>query len=244
MENPAENQTIWKDYFEKQLPLSFRNHEDAYIQAAKYFYEMNPSILDPQQPKTFVLGGSHPRVGNEAPFMEFCQDLHKNPEDHQVLIDMNLQALTGSTNKQIPNRAEAKLEALPFDKSVDFLILDRVLELMEPEQIRKFAESASHALTPDGLILAATSKPSIIPFLDRIAHSRHYQRVRMRPRKEIESFTGGHLKTVLVADAQTLHNRGHNFALMAFARKDSSFPVFSGKPLNFTGISFPGAQGK
>lgn len=145
----------WNRYY-LEPTVSFRDGLENYGAALSSLRRINPDILDPDTPKTFLLGGFHPYNGTPMEFLYFCEKIHPNNSDQIIFLDMNPQAVESAPKRNTTKAVLGKLEELPFDKStIDFMFLDFTPYFMSNEQINAFATKANDVLTKNGLVLIA-----------------------------------------------------------------------------------------
>lgn len=151
----------WKEYYQSQC-TPFAEQTSGYRRVIGKLKEGNPKFLDPKKPQRFVLGGFFPTNGSGEQFIEFCQEIHPNPADTFIFLDMNRRPLESAPR---PTKVQALLERPPFRReTIDALFLDYTLYLMNDEQVWNSNISALNYLTRGGAILAATpARPPLAP---------------------------------------------------------------------------------
>ena len=121
----------WAYYYGESV-RSFRSQKNVYKSSIEHIDFDCPSVLAPDQPKRFVLGGFHPYNGTPEDFKRFCCELHLNPKDMHIYLDMNRLPLESIERRFGEYRIQALIESLPFnDSSVDFLFLDFTVDFKE-----------------------------------------------------------------------------------------------------------------
>jgi len=213
----------WEEYYQER-PISFGASNEAYLLAFRGLREILEGFLPPENPATFVLGGFHPIYGTPQSFKEFCEEIHPNPNDRHIFLDMNRYPLE-SLGPQYPLRVQARLEDMPFaDDSVDVFFLDYTLEFMSDPKVRKFAREAAKCLKRNGVLVCSVSVP-IVPELSPM--SRYFGRIKNRvqtfPRSEeqIGKLLDPFLRVVLSVEYEISRSPQ---SVLVFGRPDSDFP--------------------
>lgn len=151
----------WAKYYDSKI-LHFGQSENDYEKAMRDLSE-GSNLLDPNSPKTFLLGGFVPFNGTPESFEKFCKKMHPNPQDKHIYLDINSQPFANPTARP---GVQASLENLPFkENSVDFIFLDGTVDFMSDEAVRGFAQNAARVLSPRGLILMVKSDPKETRFI-------------------------------------------------------------------------------
>jgi hypothetical protein len=163
MSNPEGDLLRWNNFYEKASISSFEKRKFYYKQAINCLSLQNPELLTISEPKKFVLGGVCATNNSYPSFKQLCQDIHPNPDDVHIVIDMNYSPLSNLIHNTELSRIESvtesmfiqtTLEKLPFsDQSIDFIFLDGTLEYMNNEQVESFAQSADKILAKNGVVL-------------------------------------------------------------------------------------------
>lgn len=154
----------WNEYYQNKC-ISFEEQAQGYKKLVTACANQNPSLLDQRKPKVFVLGGFFPTNGTPEQFRDFCQQIHPNPNDRHILLDMNrypLETVDDSTPK-----LQANIAALPFKRnSLDVIVLDFTTHFMRDEEVELLALDAKRTLKPNGLVLSAIPSRKPLDLLD------------------------------------------------------------------------------
>lgn len=211
----------WDRYYKEYEPTPFGENKDLYLNILRGMAQNYPSILDPQLPKRFVLGGFHPYNGTPDDFKRFCEELHPNPNDILVYLDMNRFPLTAAkVDGRAPTyRVQASLECLPFqDNKVDFIILDFTVDYMDPQKLADFSRSAAFSLSRNGLVLVTKTFPQGLEHLK--------QRYPRLPQLTLHPRYVGDLIDTMSSLKLVEASIGYKSSITIFARKDSSFKTY------------------
>ena len=229
-----------REFYERTSPISLGDQGFAYQRALEHMLGENPTILDPSQPRLFVLGGFHPYNGTPQAFIEFCQRNHPNPDDTHVFLDINSQPLEALNPQRYPNRIQTGVENLDRHfkpESIDLLFMDCTLNFMNPDQARQFAQTASRTLSKNGLVLAtirSRKRDSLLNWFmkDKVLTSTRYgMKVFYYSDEQAKALITGHLKLSLIADFKP--DLGTSNTLLALSRPDSPFSTHQGYPYYF-----------
>lgn len=204
----------WKEYYSRPDIRPFAENYSAYVWAIHKLIPHNPTLLDPDAPTTFLLGGFTPSNSTRFDFEHFAHSIHPHP----TLIFLDQNSLPLSITRH-PNRIQAKLENLPFDKnSIDFMFLDHTQQFMDNASLELFFQSASSILRPNGLLLMSNNE-KIIPLPTAILDL--FEKVPTFYRKSEEICKLTSLKPVLKINAASND-------LLVFSRQDSCYESHKG----------------
>lgn len=217
----------WERYYQEAV-MPFSEQAFAYERGLKYLTEKKGlTLLNPENPLTFVLGGFHPGSTSATDFQEFCCKIHPNPHDKHVYLDMNHRPFKFLSEGR--RGVRAPLESLPFSHgSVDVIFLDFTQEFMNDRQLAEFSASANQVLTDNGLVVLSADCPLFV-FQRRLAERTKWGKMGTHPKKmeKILKLTSS-LKPVYRALASKKDSSC--FDLLILARKESPLPQFLGDP--------------
>lgn len=217
----------WKEYYER-VPISFGDQLAAYNAAIAFIRANCDKILDPQKNLSFILGGFHPLSTTAQNFLDFCHQIHPNPNDKYILLDINSEPF----KKNLPKdgwKIQARLEELPFSKeSIDFIFLDFTLDFMKKSQVRKFVKVASWCLRSNGLLIVSVNEPLIgdhFSPLSRIIFS-FQNRVPTFPRssKQVIKLLSSDFRLLLTVESEV--NCSPTRIVVFCERQNTTFPTF------------------
>jgi len=212
----------WEEYY-RTRPISFEDSIDAYRLAFEGLRDILKNFLPQERPATFVLGGFHPFSGTPQAFQRFCQEIHPNPRDRRIFLDMNRYPLNQLDPKPFPLRVQGRLEDLPFaDDSVDAFFLDYTLEFMDDPRVKGFAGRAAECLKRNGVLVCSVSVP-IIPELSPM--SRYFDRMK----NKVPVFPRGTGNVELLKPLRLIFRVEYEISrspqnVLVFCRPDSNFP--------------------
>ena len=215
----------WGKYYENNEIIPFGAHRLIYTAALDRLSLANPDLLAIKKPKNFLLGGFHPQNGSLKDFIDLCLELHSNPDDLYLAMDMNTEPLKQIAKNPGTLGIRARLESLPLaSASVDVAFLDGTLDLINPKQAQLFFSRCQEILRPEGLVLATISDP-LSPFL----YNAYYTfetgaRYQARSLKETLSLVSSSLKPVLVAEAESSVPSSASHTLIVFSKLGSLYP--------------------
>lgn len=143
----------WQEYYREVAPSSI-------------FSETPPEKIErflqtlPQSEKekiTVVVGGFHPKSSLTSSLPNFLTSTYPSQKTNLVFLDMNFFPLTQISSL---NKIRARVEEPPFpSSSIDIFLLDFTFNFMTDEQIKLFAQNVNEILSPQGLVIASSSKP-------------------------------------------------------------------------------------
>lgn len=234
----------WERYYERTDVHSFGARAYGYKRALGTLGILwpearTPQILDPQKQLTFVLGGFFPHNGTPQQFEAFCREIHPNPEDKHVFVDINSEPLDALPDDAYPNKMQAPLQNLHLP-GIDFLFMDETVLFMQPTDVTRLAENMSRQLSEYGLILMASKAVLRKPFItDFRLRRRHSVQAQAYSPKRITRLTQDHLKTVLVGTTKVgIDAEQTNIVLLS--RKDNNYPTHSGREYGYFS-DYPGS---
>ncbi len=202
-------QISWEKYYSETSVISFEENSFQYSYLALLLSDQVPSIIDPREPKNFLLGGFYPYNKTPEAFQECSRTIHKNPRDRLIYLDFNpqpLQALPASI------KMRSTLLNLPFQSSIDFMFLDYTTDFMSDEQVAAFSTSAATALRRNGVSLIALRNTEVLR-----QQARQMPYIPAYPRTQDE-LVG------LLRDMKFLGSmEGHEGEVLAFAPPSSDF---------------------
>jgi len=209
----------WAYYYGESV-RSFRSQKNVYKSSIEHIDFDCPSVLAPDQPKRFVLGGFHPYNGTPEDFKRFCCELHLNPKDMHIYLDMNRLPLESIERRFGEYRIQALIESLPFnDSSVDFLFLDFTVDYMNDEQLKRLSQCSSVSLSPNGLMFITKTWPPDIKELQR-----------KHPQLTLHPWYVGELIAMMPNLKLVGFSCGYDSSLITMARKDSPFKNYTLSP--------------
>ncbi len=223
--DPASKESVlivygWNKYYSEPAS-SFRESDSSYRDSLSYLSHFNPFLLDPDLPKTFMIGGFHPFNGTPMEFMYFCRTIHSNANDQHIFVDANPEAINAAPKGPTIKSVQSSLEKLPFDmSSIDFMFLDYTPYFMSDEEISLFANKASEILTDNGVALIA-KRYNYFEISNTQSADNNYSIPRF-PRK-LEDLLSLMLPLKPVGFTRKDSNSDHA-TYIVFAKKDSIYP--------------------
>lgn len=222
----------WQEYYKWTRPISFKDQEHAYSKSVEKLSDLQPEILNPGSPLTFVLGGFHPSVNTAESFKDFCERIHGNPLDRHIFLDMNLYPPASLDPKVFPYRIRAKLEEPVFvSSSIDFIFLDRTFNFMSPKQIQEFTSRIGQSLKRDGLIFATFTSSLFFSGKSLLSSLVNHTPTIIYTPAKVKRLCSS-LKTVMEAEYEAGFTG--EFTCLAFSRPDSILPQYQEAPYFFS----------
>ncbi|MCR4324461.1 MAG: class I SAM-dependent methyltransferase [Candidatus Curtissbacteria bacterium] len=224
------------DYYSvaERSPISIGSQRIAYNRSWSNIHGRHNDVrvgVQENQP-VFVLGGFNHNSDTPAEFARFSDAIAgdiRSKRPKLVYLDMNREPLTVGLEG---DPVEARLESLPFkDGSVDFMVLDRTVNFMDPKQVEGFSRSAAKVLSRNGLIFATFSQPTLFhigEFLDSLHHKADVYKYNY---DELCKLTGTYLKPVLFAEVDADYIK--DYFTVVFSRRDSEYSRHQGQPYLF-----------
>lgn len=208
--------TRWPEYYKLKVS-HFGERDKSYRRALNYLVQQTPDFLSPRDGKTFLLGGFHPSRGTPQDFIDFCRNLHPNPKDKHLFIDINYQPVRMLRKEFTKFRVQAALENLPFSEgSIDMIFLDGTATYMSNEALNSFSQGADKVLSENGVVLVG--KPSrweVLQLIDR------YPFIKSYPRTTLEVYES--MKVLKLVHFEN----GYHSSFLGLARWNSGLHAFS-----------------
>ena len=197
--------------------FSLKDQMYAYQDVISILHTEQPQTVDVKKPLTFLLGGFHPVGTTPDDFLDFCYEFHPNEKDRHILLDMNTLPLGHLSPDKFPNRVQGRLESLPFQNSIDVIILDFTLDFMADNQVKNFANSASSALTENGIVIATTENVALPVFNNFFRKRTSWGSHHTRSIDDLERLINPELNINVHIEYED-KNTGNNFNIVALKR--------------------------
>lgn len=145
----------WKEYYENVSVEPMLAHKIQIQKALARIKLVNSEvpILPQNGPITLMLAGYHPGATNETDLLELLNCIHKHPEDRLVMVDQNHTSPTKHL-RSISIQADLTHHIPNLDGLVDISIMHYTLDFIPDSAIANVGLSASHYLSPNGLLVS------------------------------------------------------------------------------------------
>ena len=161
----------WKEYYRDVNVEPMLAHKVQIQKALTRIKLVNSEVpvLPENNPITLMLAGYHPGATNETNLLELLNCIHEHPEDRLVMVDQN-----HTTQTRFPKSSSIQADLtqhLPnLDGSIDLSIMHYTLDFIPDSAIANVGLSASHYLSPSGLLISVNDY-SPLPFLSSLIGS-------------------------------------------------------------------------
>lgn len=210
----------WERYYRETSPIPLKEHQPEIIEVLTRLINQRPH----NPPFTFALGGIHPNATSATDFVETCQRISPEPQNHHIIFDIHPQALMfcGSEVDTFTDDL-TQIEHLP-PNSVDFLILHFTLMFLNPDQLEAANQSLARTISNRGAILAFIEEKGLhncFGLLNPNHVPTHYH----QPQTLLDNLSL--FKPTLICYCHP------NTYLYTFTHQDSPYPTHTGDPIDF-----------